>query len=125
MAWRTRKTDRSLKTDFVIRRRDAEPKGFYLPMRLPQAAGGYVPGSNVEIAGKLRSFLDEQETGLRPVTHQSLDRVASGRIVLFLYGNLQQGAPGRIHSGFLELGRQHLAQTLEAADLDGALTLEL
>src|SRR5690606_6965931 len=38
---------------------------------------------------------------------------------------LQQGAPGRIHSGFLELGRQHLAQTLEAADLDGALTLEL
>ena len=64
-----------------------------------------------------RSWM-KAEAGLGLVAHQPLDRVARIGRSSAVDDDLQKRALPRVHGGFLELRGHHLAQALEAADLD-------
>ena len=73
--------------------------------------------------GELGAFLDEAEALLGLVAHQAVDGVA-GRLLLDDL-DPEERALRRVHGGFLELAGHHLAEALEAADLDLAVAVEL
>jgi Raf kinase inhibitor-like YbhB/YbcL family protein len=73
------------------------------------------------LAGEFGVLLDEGE-GLGLCAHEALDRIRRVLAVVGEENDAQQGARLRVHGGFLELVRHHLAQALEAADLDLART---
>src|SRR5207302_5559680 len=71
---------------------------------------------DVEVAHCLRMRLDELATRLDVAAHQLLEDLVDLRDVLDL--DLEQRARRRVHGRVPELVGVHLAQTLEAADLD-------
>src|SRR5215204_1857508 len=71
-----------------------------------------------------RALLDEGEAGFGLVAHQALDGVAGLGALVMEHRHPQQRALPRVHGGLLELRRRHLAEALEAADLDLAVALE-
>src|SRR5690242_16257543 len=90
------------------------------------------PGSDVEILRELCVLLDVLEAQLRLAAHQPFHQVrglAGFRTFFFVvamrHADPKQRALLRVHGGFLELARRHLAEALEAADLDLALAGEL
>src|SRR5215212_5366919 len=91
---------------------------------LRPARPGAASDVELRLVRERRALLDEDEAGFRLVAHEALDRVARVGPLVGLDHDLQERALPRIHGGFLELGRQHLAETLEAPDLDLAVPLE-
>src|SRR5260221_2044178 len=84
-------------------------------------------GSDVQqvVAGVWGLVGDEGESGFGLVAHQPFDRIGGAFAVVGQKYHAQHGAPGRIHGGLLELGRHHLAQAFEAADINLRLGLGL
>ena len=83
-------------------------------------------GSNVQqiVAGELRLVGNEGKAGFGLGAHQPLDRIGRAVAIVGQQHHAQQRAPGRIHGGFLELRRHHLAEAFEAADLDFGIGVE-
>ena len=75
---------------------------------------------NVErrLVGEFGAFLDEFETRFGLGAHQPLDGLFGVLAVVGDQRDPKQRALLRVHGGFLELRRHHLAEPLEAADLD-------
>src|SRR5580700_5888234 len=75
---------------------------------------------NVErgLVGELGAFLDEIETCFGLGAHQPFDRFFRGLLVFGDELDPKQHALFRVHGGFFQLRRHHLAEALEAADLD-------
>src|SRR3546814_3737595 len=65
-------------------------------------------------------FLDEGEAVRRVVAHQAIDQILDARALLIFLRqrDADQAARRRVHRGFLELAGVHLAEPLEARDLD-------
>ena len=70
------------------------------------------------VGGEGGVFLDIAEAEFRLLAHEGFDAVVDLALVTRLDQNAGEGPSGRVHGGFLELGRVHLAQALEAAHLD-------
>src|SRR5581483_9403062 len=83
--------------------------------------------SNIQLVGlgKLGVLLDEFEARLGLVPHQLIDELARAAVVVLCDLDTEQGARGGVHGRLLELLRQHLAETLEARNVDLALAVEL
>ena len=73
---------------------------------------------------KSRALLNEGEARLRPVAHQTLDRVRRAFLVFGKDDHPEQAALFRVHRRFLKLGRKHLAQAFEAVDFYFGLSRE-
>ncbi len=61
-------------------------------------------------------FLDEFEALYRPFSHEAVEGVVGGALIIDI--DLEQTPGIDVHGGLPELGRNHLAQTLEAGDVD-------
>ena len=70
------------------------------------------------LVGELGALLDEVEARFGFGAHQPLDGFFGVLAVVGDQHDAQQRALPRVHGGFLELRRHHLAQALEAADFD-------
>ena len=77
------------------------------------------------VAGEFGLVGDEGEPGLGLGAHQPLDRIGGAFAVVGQQHHAEQRAPGRVHGGFLELGRHHLAKPFKAADIDLGVGVEL
>src|SRR5436305_3293791 len=75
--------------------------------------------SDIEEADVLRVLLDEVAARLDLVAHQRRENEVRGRSVLDLDPHEHSGR--RIHSGLREIFGVHLAEALEARDLDALL----
>src|SRR5439155_17770879 len=72
-------------------------------------------GLNVEVADAPGVSLDEALARRHALTHQHVKH--PGRPNGVFYVDLEHGAGGRVHGGFPELVRVHLAETLVALDM--------
>ena len=90
-----------------------------------RALGGLSTCSDIQIVGEGGAVLDEAEARLGLGAHQRVDRFADGRAVAVADLHLQQRALLRVHRRLFELRGVHLAEALEAADLDLGARLEL
>src|SRR6266849_10070270 len=104
------------------------------------ALGSIVAGTcydrlNVEIAGEAGVFLDVVEAQLGAPSHQRLDEPFGageplvrgfdcGRVDARREDDAEERALGRVHRRLAQVARRHLAEPLEAADLDLATAVE-
>jgi len=95
--------------------------GAYLPL---QGRWKCTHTSNKSSPAKLRPLLNKLKPRFRLVAHQPLDRFIGVLAVAFHHRDLKQGALLRVHGGFLQLRRHHLAEPLEAADFDLGVGVE-
>ncbi len=77
-------------------------------------------GLNVQrgLVGKLSALLDKLEAQFRLGAHQPLDGLFGILAVVGDERDANKSALLRVHGGFLELRRHHLAEPLEAAHFD-------
>src|ERR1700730_4207990 len=76
------------------------------------------------LVGEFRALLDEFEAAFRLVAHETLDRDVGFLALVIQHDAAQERALAWVHGGLLELDGQHLAQSLEAADLDLGVGVE-
>ena len=81
--------------------------------------------SSTSVVGEFGALLDEAEARFGLGAHQRVDRVLGAASIASDHVDPEQRALPRVHGGFLELRGHHLAQALEAADLDLAAAGEL
>ena len=88
--------------------------------------------SNVDLIDELGVFGDELEAQFRLLAHQAVDQLRGfpglDDVLVGMarrQGDAQQGAGLRAHGRFLQLPGRHLAQPLEAADVDLTLAGEV
>src|SRR5690606_17116517 len=80
--------------------------------------------SDIQILRERSALPDEAEAGLGLGAQEGVHRLSDCAVVAVAQLNAKQRAPPRVHGRFFELLRVHLAETLEAADLDLAATIE-
>src|ERR687898_2167681 len=98
-----------MRTSASSSRRSSMRPGFRAP----------VSRSDIEEADVLRVFLDEDPARLDLVPHQHREELAGADLVLDL--DTDEQPPLRIHRRLPELVLVHLAETLEAGELDALL----
>ena len=93
--------------------------------RLRACAAGLATCSDIQVVGEGGAVLDEAEARLGLRSHQRVDRFADGGAVAVADLDAQQRALLGIHRRLFELRGVHLAEALEAADVDLGARLEL